>query len=409
MQKNLLKYLTLFYTATHIPFSWYKPNGDFLLSCPQIIWQTKLSQAEPAITSSASDFCLYDSTGFYSTIILPDYNGILYIGPVYSIPMNDALISSFIKANQISLSQKEAVVKFLSALPTMTFYQFVSKLNFLYYSITGRYIELSEFIDMHNSTENLVGYNTKYTRQSLNNKENSHFHNSFEWEQQLYQTIQSGDVSKLRHYISNKTPLAQLGEGHMSTSPLRQAKNIFIGAVTKAGTLAAIPGGMDVEEVYLLIDLYVQECENKCSIDDIRKMYVPMYMDFTTRIHNVKRPRNISYPLFQCMTYIHNHTHENIRVADVAQQTNKSISYISRIFREELGSTVNEYIISCKLDEAKSLLKFTELSLAEISNYLCFSSQSYFQNVFKKRYNITPMQYRKQCRTNLTSGTVNPT
>jgi len=49
----------------------------------------------------------------------------------------------------------------------------------------------------------------------------------------------------------------------------------------------------------------------------------------------------------------------------------------------------------CKLEEAKNLLKFSTLSLAEISNYLCFSSQSYFQNVFKKKYHITPNQYRK--------------
>lgn len=399
MQKNLLKYFTLFYTATNIPFSWYKPDGDFLFSYPQMIWQAKLFQTTPAITSSNSDFCLYDSSGFYSTIILPDYNGILYIGPVYNIPMNNSLISSFMQTNQISLAEKEAAAKFLSSLPVMTFYEFVSKLNFLYYCITGKYIELSELVDLHNSQENLASYNTKYTHQSLNNKENSHFHNSFEWEQQLYQIIQSGDISRLQHYISNKTPFSQLKEGFMSNSPLRQAKNIFIGAVTKAGVLAAIPGGLDVEAVYLLIDLYVQECENKHCIDDIRKMYVPMYMDFTTRIHNMKKPKNLSYPLFQCVTYIHNHIHESIRIADVAQHAGKSVSYISRIFRKELGSTVNEYIIHCKLEEAKGLLKFTGLSLAEISNYLCFSSQSYFQNVFKKMYNITPMQYRKQCRT----------
>lgn len=36
------------------------------------------------------------------------------------------------------------------------------------------------------------------------------------------------------------------------------------------------------------------------------------------------------------------------------------------------------------------------MTLAEISSYLCFSSQSYFQNVFKKEYGVTPMQYRRQ-------------
>ena len=50
----------------------------------------------------------------------------------------------------------------------------------------------------------------------------------------------------------------------------------------------------------------------------------------------------------------------------------------------------------CKLEEAKSLLTYSDKSLIEISNYLCFSSQSYFQNVFKKKYGMTPKQYRDQ-------------
>jgi AraC-like DNA-binding protein len=49
-----------------------------------------------------------------------------------------------------------------------------------------------------------------------------------------------------------------------------------------------------------------------------------------------------------------------------------------------------------KLEEAKSLLKFTDKSISEISEYLCFSTQSYFQNVFKKKYGMTPKKYREK-------------
>ena len=52
-------------------------------------------------------------------------------------------------------------------------------------------------------------------------------------------------------------------------------------------------------------------------------------------------------------------------------------------FKGELGIRMGAYIMRCKLEEAKSLLTYSEKSLAEISSYLCFSSQSYFQNVFK--------------------------
>ena len=42
----------------------------------------------------------------------------------------------------------------------------------------------------------------------------------------------------------------------MADNPLRQCKNIFIGAVTKLGVLGAIPGGLDPEQTYQMIDHY---------------------------------------------------------------------------------------------------------------------------------------------------------
>ena len=73
----------------------------------------------------------------------------------------------------------------------------------------------------------------------------------------------------------------------------------------------------------------------------------------------------------------------------------RSRSYITKKFKKELGFDISSFIMRCKLEEAKSLLTYTNKSLSEISSYLCFSSQSYFQNVFKKKYGMTPLQYRK--------------
>lgn len=58
--------------------------------------------------------------------------------------------------------------------------------------------------------------------------------------------------------------------------------------------------------------------------------------------------------------------------------------------------SIGSYITHCRLREAKSLLRYTHKSLGEISSYLCFSSQSHFQNVFKKHFKMTPMEYRNR-------------
>ena len=96
------------------------------------------------------------------------------------------------------------------------------------------------------------------------------------------------------------------------------------------------------------------------------------------------------------MSYIRCHTNENLIIEDIAKQIHRSSSYTMKHFKEELGINIGAYIVRCKLEDAKGLLTYSDKSLTEISNYLCFSSQSYFQNVFKKKYGLTPLQYRKK-------------
>lgn len=106
----------------------------------------------------------------------------------------------------------------------------------------------------------------------------------------------------------------------------------------------------------------------------------------------------MSQEIFECIQFITQHINDPIQVSDVAEHIGKSRSYLCEKFKKELGFDVSRFIMRCKLEEAKSLLTYSNKALSEISNYLCFSSQSYFQNVFKKKYGLTPKQYRDQTR-----------
>ena len=61
-----------------------------------------------------------------------------------------------------------------------------------------------------------------------------------------------------------------------------------------------------------------------------------------------------------------------------------------------MGIGAAEFIMNCKLEEAKTLLEISDLSIGEISERLCFSNQSHFQRKFKERYGTTPRQHRKE-------------
>ena len=65
-------------------------------------------------------------------------------------------------------------------------------------------------------------------------------------------------------------------------------------------------------------------------------------------------------------------------------------------FKKETGETIGRYIVTAKLQESKLLLAYSDRPLSEISNFFFFSSQAYFQNLFKRQFGITPLAYRKR-------------
>ena len=177
---------------------------------------------------------------------------------------------------------------------------------------------------------------------------------------------------------------------------MRQAKNQFIGTVTKVGMLAGIPGGLDLELTYQLIDSYARECECAATVAQVDRLYLTMALDFCRRLEQLQLPQGVSQEVYACMCYIRDHTNEPITLEQVANAVGRSVSYLTRNFRAETGWTVAAFITHSKLEDAADLLRYSDRSLAEISSYLGFSSQSYFQNQFKKQYGITPARYRRE-------------
>lgn len=91
----------------------------------------------------------------------------------------------------------------------------------------------------------------------------------------------------------------------------------------------------------------------------------------------------------------HDDIDDRVEVAEVTDNVGVEPEYLSHLFKQELKTTVSKYIVNRKIVESKKLLRFSTASLSEIASMLCFSSQSHFQNHFKKIRGITPNQYRE--------------
>lgn len=79
----------------------------------------------------------------------------------------------------------------------------------------------------------------------------------------------------------------------------------------------------------------------------------------------------------------------------ISEKLNHDYTYLSNIFSEVKGITIQQFIIIHKIERAKELLLYDELNLTEISYKLNYSSVAHLSNQFKKVTGLTPSHFRQ--------------
>lgn len=95
--------------------------------------------------------------------------------------------------------------------------------------------------------------------------------------------------------------------------------------------------------------------------------------------------------------YIDNHIHEEINLSSIVKSCNISQGYLSRIFREQFGISVTEYLHMKKIHLAKAYFYFNKDSIVDVAFKLGYNESSYFSKVFKKYENMTVKEYKNLC------------
>ncbi len=83
----------------------------------------------------------------------------------------------------------------------------------------------------------------------------------------------------------------------------------------------------------------------------------------------------------------------------VSRQTNYNYSYLSKVYSDQTGSTIETHLIEMKIERVKELLSFRKWTLSEIAWKLKYSSVQYLSNQFKKVTGLTVTEYRKSGNT----------
>ena len=93
--------------------------------------------------------------------------------------------------------------------------------------------------------------------------------------------------------------------------------------------------------------------------------------------------------------YLDEHFKERIVLDDLARIFYIDKYYLTKIFKEAYGVTITAYVLSVRITRAKSLLRFTDMSIEEVGAASGMSDANYFARSFKKMEGMTPGEYRR--------------
>ncbi|MBN2221318.1 MAG: helix-turn-helix domain-containing protein [Vallitaleaceae bacterium] len=325
--------------------------------------------------------------------VITDFSeGFLIIGPFYSSLFTEDVLVELVASMPIKEEQKLSILRYHRYITFYPYKEYVRMIRFIYFFLY--HVEMDDsMLSLDNQVEEEKL--NQEERKRLTREIELEFHGSYLFEQSMMECIRTGNLVNLKEVLQagfkGKTGEMIIG------NELRQYKNTFIVSTTLA-TRAAIEGGLNSEIAMSLSDLYIRQCENMRSVQEINLISEKMVYDFTQRVHQLIRVYSYSYYVNLCCDFIQSNVYTTLKVSDIANSLGISQEHLSRVFHQETGITVSDYIKKMKVREAKFLLKYTENSLVEISEKLAFSSQSYFTTIFRGEMGLTPKSYRSKVK-----------
>jgi len=104
------------------------------------------------------------------------------------------------------------------------------------------------------------------------------------------------------------------------------------------------------------------------------------------------------YKLRRTLAYIKDHLSQSLSLVQLAAVGQTSPAHFARLFKLAMGLTPHQYVIACRMEQAKRLLAETDLPLSEIALQVGCTDQSHFSALFRAHVALTPTAYRDQTR-----------
>ena len=286
---------------------------------------------------------------------------------------------------------------YMNAIPVMQTGRFLYILSSIYATIYGKIISPEQM----QAIKPEVQFDTKTHQNIVKHFEDVSFgdipkSNYYDFEKRLLFLIRNGLTDQLTQMWQDVT-LPSPETGSNEAGALRMAKDrciLAIGIVSNT----VLEVGAEQEDIYQLRTAYISQVEQCYSVKEINTLRLNMMVDFCRHVEHLKYKSSDVPIVNYAIQYVNENADKKISLQEIADFVHASKSYLCTEFSKTMGIGLFRYIQEQKIKRAKQFLILTDKPLSEISTLLSFSSQSYFQKIFKEIEGITPKEFRNKSK-----------
>ncbi|HWQ80334.1 MAG TPA: PocR ligand-binding domain-containing protein, partial [Anaerovoracaceae bacterium] len=316
---------------------------------------------------------------------LGQFKGSAIAGPILMDFDSDSMVNDILQKFDLDISLRSKLNISLRTIPVVEPAKVTNLSKLLFYSVSGLLHEDRNLL-LERSEKQLQQSQINESIQAFKNLKDETFY-PYEIEKELLRHVKNGDTLGARDILNDLI-------GHIffsSGGNLDIMKAKALGLCTLLSR-ASLEGGADFTETVSLDNGFITEMKSINGLEDLSDWLSSMLSRFTGNVFSINSSKNAAL-IQKCIAYINEHYREDITLDQVAKAVHLNASYLSSLFKREIGIGFSSYLNKVRIDKSMLLIKNTNYSMVGVALSVGFENQSYFSKVFKCLTGMTPQEY----------------
>lgn len=236
----------------------------------------------------------------------------------------------------------------------------------------------------------------KLNQNIISHTKSASFRNYLDLKHQIIEAVRGKDKKKVYQLIVEELKLKSGILNDEVIKLMKQEYILFLISITEKMMQEKL---IEMEKAFSLLNVSVQAIQLSQTENEAEHIVLASVFEHIKYIEEQER-KSAHHLIVFAKEYIQKNLNLKISIGEMAKEIGTNSSYLSRLFHQKEGITIQQYICNQRIKQAQRLLCFSDYSNEEISKTLGFSSLSYFGKILKDCTGMTPTQYRMYIKMN---------